>query len=108
MGNWTDYFEFDNFSPSASQAKVLRKALEDLFWIAPSDSTVKILVRKKSALFCVRGSVASAIGQFAAEGLSEDFQPALRIMESGLQREINRWKKARKITEESEIQKQVS
>jgi hypothetical protein len=100
MIEWANCFEFESFSPTPVQAKSLHKVWEDLVWLAPSDSTVKIKVQKNKALYCVQGSIHSASGHFAAEGLSQDFIPALKIMESGLQRELNRWKQTRQLSVE--------
>ncbi len=108
MNDWTSYFEFNNFTPSPSQVKVLRKTLDELLWISPSDSSLKIEVRKSKALFNVRCYIAATSGKFAAEGVSEDFLPALRIMESGIHREVNRWKQSRMFNFEEGTEQRVS
>lgn len=104
MNDWIGYFDFENFEPSPSQVKKLRKSLEELLWLSPSDSTLKIKVRKTPALFYMNCIISSSYRQFAAEGVSENFNSALQIMESGINRDVLRWKKERFLDDEYESQ----
>lgn len=99
MNNWDKKFDFENFSPTASQMKTLQLTFDKIMWNAPNDSNVKILVHKTDALFHVRCSVLSVNGQFAGQGISFGFNSALQLMECSINREINRWKKNRSFTE---------
>ncbi len=108
MDRDNQHFEFIQFRPSPAQVQALSKSYEEIVWLAPSDAVVKVTVKKTEALFHVTCVIRGTAGSFAAKGTSENFLPALRIMESGINREINRWKKSRKLTSAEVNEQRVS
>ncbi len=108
MDDWNQHLEFQNFNPNKLQEKNLRKCVEDIVWLSPSDSVVRFKIKKTAALFHVQCRVNSSCGQFIAEGVSKQFSSALKLMEIRFKKEVNRWKQNRSFLYSEVVQQQVS
>jgi ribosome-associated translation inhibitor RaiA len=88
-------FEFMGFDPEFEIKNLMKAIGERLEGDAPSDSLVKLAVRKSARAVCASCRVVSEAGTFMAEAVSENPVRAVREIEKKIKRQLDGWKKRR-------------
>ncbi len=87
--------EILGFDPGSELRSLAHNLAESLEFSAPSDSAVKMAVRKGMGAIQASCRIVSKAGVFMAEAVSESPLKALQQLERKITRQLDRWKKSR-------------
>jgi hypothetical protein len=95
MLNQSVSFEFSGFNPEYEIKSSIMSVADRLYNLAPSDSVMKLALRKGSGQVEASCRIASQEGVFIADAKSNSPVTAVRQIESHIMRQIENWKNYR-------------
>ena len=87
--------QFKDFDPSESLRHKISLIAEELYFLAPSDSLLKLTVHKLQKKFKVRIKIASSTGHFGAETEDVNLERATQWVREQVHKQIDRWRSSR-------------
>lgn len=88
-------FEFLGFSPDEQIKNFVSSTADQLYFSAPSDSALKLVVERSKNAIRASCRIASQAGVFVADAMSDSPVRAVRQIESKIRRQLDDWKKRR-------------
>ena len=89
--------EFVGIEPEVHTRNYLSTISERIQDLPPSHSFIRFTVEQKTSLFKIVCSISSQAGHFAAESYSSDPTAAMIHLERKMRKQLNAWKKSRRI-----------
>lgn len=86
---------FRGFKPSAEEANTLKSMLFELQEKGPSESTVRLKIRRKKGVYKVFLELKSPVVSFRATGHSKALESSANQAISWIEAQLERWKKKR-------------
>ena len=87
--------QYINFSPNNDEATRIRLLASNLYYLAPSDSTVKLTIKKEGSNFLSTMEVQSAYVQIHESSFSQALFDSLAWAQKKVITELNNWKNRR-------------
>lgn len=87
--------QYINFSPDNDEAIKVRLLASNVYYLVPSDSTVKQTIKKEGLNFISTIEVQSAHLQIHESSLSKNLLDSLAITQKKVRTELNNWKDRR-------------
>jgi ribosome-associated translation inhibitor RaiA len=89
------HFEFMGLDPDYNLRAFVSLAAEKLHFSAPSDSAMKLVIRKGKDAFQASCRIASQTGTFVAEAMGESPIRAIQQLEQKVRTQVEEWKSRR-------------
>lgn len=86
---------FSGFDPDETLRVVVANVAERLYFIAPSDSAMKLVVEKSKDAIQASCRIASRSGIFKAVAVHSNPSYAVQSLESKIKGQLERWKRSR-------------
>lgn len=87
--------ELKGFDPELEIKTFIATVADRLYFSAPSDSAVKLAIRKSQGVVKASCRIASQVGTFVAEATCENPICALRRLELRIKQQLDSWKRNR-------------
>ena len=85
-------YEFMGFDPEYEIKSVIATIADKLYFSAPSDSAMKLAVKKSQGAIKASCRIASQVGTFVAEATGENPIRAIQRLEKRIKYQLDSWK----------------
>lgn len=85
-------YEFMGFDPEYNIKTFIGTVADKLYFSAPSDSFIKLAVKKSQGAVKVSCRIASQVGTFVAEATAENPIHAMQRLEKQINHQLDSWK----------------
>ena len=89
-------FEFLGFDPEYEMKKVISSMAEKLYLNSPSDSAMKVALKKGKDVIQASCRIVSQAGTFVAETVSDTPVKAIHKIEEKINQQLDEWKRIRR------------
>lgn len=89
------HFKFKGFRPDDQIRKFVSTVAERLYFSAPSDSTMKLVVEQGKSAVRASCRIASQAGTFVADAMSDSPARAVQQIEGKIRDQLDGWKRRR-------------
>ncbi len=102
MRNDCVQFEFLGFDPEYEIRSLITNVAEKLHLSAPSDSAMKVAIKRGKGAIQASCRIASHAGTFFAEAVSDSPIKAIKKIEEKISHQLDSWKRRRFLNESSQ------
>ncbi len=95
MMNHNVHFEFIGFEPEYKMRSFINSVADRIHSLAPSDSFMKVAIKKSRDAVEASCRIASNAGEFMADAACSSPLTAIQQIEEKIQRQLDEWKKCR-------------